>query len=500
MNDSTPGSTPGSVPEDVPGSVPEDIAALRAADPAASAEPSAQLRARVEAIADDAAAPISLDAARVRRRWLTPVAAAAALTVGLGGGYLLSDTGSTPVSPVALPGAKIAVAVGTPENPAAPIALGGAGAAGGTGTREAAGSTGSAGAPELLTGPRAVEDAALGAKFSTEPMYMPWFSSQGRRFIIPAFEDAASTATTYALDGGVRYSAAAAEAMAAALGVTGTAYQEAPENGWTVGDPTSPGSATLWLSPSGAGDVNVSGGVTDPYTVCWNEVSPQFGLDTGAAVDESAWQQASAATEACLAATPMPTEQQAREALSMFLSATGVDEATTQVTVTADEYGRTVSASAARIAGGNVTTITSTVMVSANGLLYAYGSTGDIISLGDYDIVSPAEAAARLNDPVFAPTYATVYAPVEDSSYVYEPRTAPPAPPAAGTRVPWGISEFEIVSARLGLTHLVGADDVRFLAPAYEFTDSEGNVWSVLALAESTLDPAATSPYASHLF
>ena len=45
-----------------------------------------------------------------------------------------------------------------------------------------------------------------------------------------------------------------------------------------------------------------------------------------------------------------------------------------------------------------------------------------------------------------------------------------------------------------------GRTMVRFLAPAYEFTDSEGNVWSVLALAESTLDPTATSPYASPLF
>jgi len=317
----------------------------------------------------------------------------------------------------------------------------------------------------------------------------PWHYSNGRRFAVPTFDAAPGTAEVYALDGRAHYSAADAERIAAALGVTGAAHQEAPENGWTVGDETSSTTPTLWLYPTGGGDVSFNGGIADPYSECSNTIMPRYGADKGAELTEEQWQAINEETTACVAATPMPTEEQARAAMTRFLAATGVDEAQTQITVTPYEESKTISVTAARVVGDNLTVVTSTATVSAKGTLYANGPTAPVVSLGDYRIVSPAEAAARLNDPVFAPAYPSQAAGQVDSTQFAGPATEPPAAPAAGSKVPWGITEFSIASARLGLALLTSIHDERFLAPAYEFTDTEGNVWSVPALAESEIDP-----------
>ncbi|GAA3923753.1 hypothetical protein [Microbacterium invictum] len=325
---------------------------------------------------------------------------------------------------------------------------------------------------------------------TTDSTVSPWHYSNGRRFHLPAFDETTSTATVYALDGRAQYSAADAERIARTLGLDAAAHQEKPEYGWTVGDPEKSG-PVLWMSPSGAGDVSFNTGVADPSSACWTQIAPDYGVDTekGADFDEATWRAFDADVQACVAATPMPTDQQARDALSLFLTATGVDESQTQVTVTSEDTGRTMTATAARVVAGNVTVVTSTVHVSAKGLLYGYGGTATVVSLGDYGIVSPAEAARRLNDPVFTPAYAASTASEIDYDELNDPVTQPPAVPAAGTRVPWGITEFEIASARLGLAQMTSVEDERFLAPAYEFTDTEGNVWSVLAIAEAEIDP-----------
>ncbi|MFT4135957.1 hypothetical protein [Microbacterium sp.] len=46
---------------------------------------------------------------------------------------------------------------------------------------------------------------------------------------------------------------------------------------------------------------------------------------------------------------------------------------------------------------------------------------------------------------------------------------------------------------RLGLTTVAGHGYQRYVVPAYEFTDSTGNTWSMIALDESGLDLTAPS-------
>lgn len=453
----------------------DPLAAMRDLDPAADSAPSSGLRARVSSV-PDAVTP----AAR-RRRWLMPVAAAAALVVGVGGGYVVGSgalTGSTEQIAAPLP-----VATGSTQDPAPPISL--APGAGGAASADSGGDAGM-----RLQGAQSAPLSTAETAETADSTVSPWHYSNGRRFHLPVFDETTSTATVYALDGRAQYSAADAERIARTLGLDAAAHQEEPEYGWTVGDPQH-GGPVLWMSPTGAGDVSFHTGVADPSSACWTQIAPEYGVDTtkGVNLDEATWRAFDADVRACVVATPMPTDQQARDALSLFLTATGVDESQTQVTVTSDDDSRTMTATAARVVAGNVTVVTSAVHVSAKGLLHGNGGTATVVSLGDYDIVSPAEAARRLNDPVFTPAYAASTASEIDYDQLHEPVAEPPAVPVAGARVPWGITEFEIASARLGLAQMTGVEDQRFLAPAYEFTDSEGNVWSVLAIAETEIDP-----------
>ncbi|MGB4778386.1 hypothetical protein, partial [Microbacterium sp.] len=374
-------------------------------------------------------------------------------------------------------GTPVAVATGTVADPAAPIDLAGTGGDGVASYQ----SESSGGAQSRGTEAMTADSAAVS----------PWHYSNSRRFTAPPFDSAASRATVYALDAATHYSAADAERIAHALGMAGTAHSREHVQGWFVGaddeaDRSGP-QLQLWLMPSGGADVSYSGGFDVPWMECWAAITPKDDPDAESFSQEQL-EAAHAEAQSCVAATPVPTEQQARDALSLFLAATGVEESETQVTVTPDDAGRTTTATAARVVAGNVTVVTSTVTVSAKGLLEAHGSNASIVSLGEYDIVSPAEAAERMNDPVFAPAYASKRgAEIDDDQYPDAP-TEPPATPGQGAPVPWGITEFEISSARLGLAMMVGTDDTRFLAPAYEFTDTEGNVWSVLAVAESQLE------------
>jgi hypothetical protein len=50
------------------------------------------------------------------------------------------------------------------------------------------------------------------------------------------------------------------------------------------------------------------------------------------------------------------------------------------------------------------------------------------------------------------------------------------------------VHEVRIVSSRLGLASQWQPDGSVLVLPAYEFTDSDGGVWSVVAVDDSRLD------------
>lgn len=465
----------------------DDIAHIRSFDPAAGIDAPASLRERVAGIAASHADEVDSDAAatgapvpiRRKRPWLAPVAAAAALAVGVGGGYLFGSGAFAFTPAQGIPESLgVPVEIGTAENPAPPVSLGGADY--GVQAMSAIAESGSDASGMILNDAQFTPGSSEAQQNSTVDQ---WHYSNNRRFTVPTFDTGPETATVYALDGRAHFSAEDAQRMADLLGVEGEAYQQEEYTyGWQV-DTRKAITSTLSLTPTGDGNVWASTTNPDPWSACDREIAPTYDLQN---YDEARYAAYSAEVEACVAATPMPTEQQARDALSLFLTATGVDESSTEIELDVFEEGRTISATASWVVDGNVTVIHSFVTVSHLGLLHASGPTATVESLGEYSIVTPDEAAARLNDPVYAPQWSSEQA--QEITYEGEMPTEPPALPTAGTPVPWGISEFEIESARLGLALMTGTKDERFLAPAYEFTDTDGNVWSVIALAESELD------------
>lgn len=437
----------------------EDVLAeLRKTDPARGVSASDALRARVAATLDAENAPTR----RKTPAWVLPVAAASAVAMVIGGVYLSTREAPSAVTAAESAADAVDVQVGTPEDPAPPVDLGGAGRAADATSIEATDSA----ATDLLR---------------------PWGGYGGNmRFTAPAFGSAPTTADVYAVDGNANYSAETAARVASRLGVDGEPRTTADSMGWIVGSGDS--LPRIDLGVDGDATVNYLSELNSPWSVCDLRISPDFDLSNAT---EDEYRQYEDAVSRCVGDTPLPTESDARSALSDFLEATGVDEANVEIEVRVDEYSRTIDASARQVVGNNITTLTTTVTVSVEGLLSASGPTGEVVSLGAAPIVSPEEAAARLNDAAFgAQMVSQPDEPAGEGKYVVP--TAPPSLPGEGSAVPWPIQAYVIESARLGLTSLYDAEGVHYLAPAYEFTDTEGNVWSVPAIAEDALD--TTSP------
>lgn len=456
----------------------DDLQALRAADPAAAIDAPRALRERVADIPTEAldAEPIPLQR---RRRWLLPAAAAAAVVAAIGGGYVWG-TGGIDLGPAPSP---LAVATGTPDDPAAPIGLGSGNAASDAGARYSA--------------EQGVAGESMDMAVSTDMEYGYGFFGNRQRFSVPTFSSTASEAEVYAVDGRADYAYTAEDAsqMAAAMGVTGETTQFERGSGWSVGNHDS--GAYLSIYAWSGGSVQYSSGLEDPWSACHNATSQRYVLNGASPETLHAYE---AEVQQCIEDTPPPTEEQAREALRAFLTATGVDEEV-EITV-GNEYDwetGTLRAAASWVVGSNATELVTEVVVSAQGMLYGYGPIGDVVSLGEYPIVSPAEGAARLNDPAYSPTLVS-WPEREGEVPPYTPQTAPPEVPAAGSHLPWAIAEHEIVSARLGLALLSGEGGQRFLAPAYEFTASDETVWSVVALAEDALDTTSAETSYGRVF
>lgn len=418
----------------------DDLGPLRDADPAMSAHASDALRARVDGI------PAS-GQAHARRRWLVPVAAAAAVVAVVGGAFAWGSGALAP-SPGVTP---LTVATGSPETPAPPIALG---AAGGT-----------------LTG-ELHQYAALPAPGGYEP------TRGAHRFVIPPLDTASSTSSAWAFEGVSRYSREEAARIAASLDVSGE-MREAEMGGWIIGNLAS---AHVLLT---AWTISYSEGAQDPIEICEQQGDALYGREK--LTEDGSWAFGQHMIR-CMDEMRAPSDGDVRAAMVRFLTAIGIDSDQTQITVVDQDDDATIGyGTAALVIDGNVTDITANIAITSQGIMNASGPVGSIVALGDYPIVSPADAALRLGDTAWAasnlidPNRLTAQA-----GSALPPSTPPPAP-TPGAAIPWSISVHEITSARLGLASVIGPDSAHYLVPAYEFTASDDTVWSVIALADEAL-------------
>lgn len=406
------------------------FARLQAADPAAHIEPSAGFAERVISEASTAPAVVDLATERERRRplWQTIVGAAAAVAIVGGAGFGIGASG-----------------VGTPA-------------------------TSTAGAPISLSGPESATDTSLeGPKLSpiagqaaNRDMIYPGFGGR-YTYSSSGLSTEAGTANGYGFDPRSASTAENIAALAAALGVAGT--PELKDGAWIVGpqDGTAP---TIYASLDGTLSFSYNNPAINPWLCDANGV--------------------------CAEATPAPSDEAAISTLSDLMVKLGYDLSEFELTAQTWEGSPTTSASAWLVVDGQRSDQSITTEISEAGILSVYGFLAPVVNLGEYSIVSEQEAFERLSDRRFGgfmgggPIALQGYA--ADDVQEWTPPTEPPATPAPGANISWPVTDVQIVSARLGLGSQWQPDGSVLLVPAYEFTDSNGGAWSVIAVADSHLD------------
>ncbi|MFC9561382.1 hypothetical protein [Agromyces sp. NPDC056965] len=431
----------------------DPVARLRAADPAAGVEPRPGFADDVIAQAAGSAMPaasadvadLANERARRRPRWLVAAAVAASVAIVGGAGFGLGTA-----------------AAGSSELAAAPISLGAAqngatqeeSAAFDTGNRKMAGS----GVNDLM---------------------MPY--GYGRNtFSASGLATTGGAAAAYAYDARAASNPETVAALAAALGVEGT--PELKDGSWTVGPQDGSGPA-LYVGLDGTLGFSYS----DPGINPWN---------CGPAVIEPVAPDDATIPEMPVCEPPvadLPSEAAATDALRSLITAAGRDADAFEYTSETWEGAVTRMAQAWPVVDGQRIDQAWSLELSKAGIVNASGALADLVSIGDYDVVSEQEGFERLSDPRFgaqmtAMPFAVTEQPAASAGEEWVPPTEPPATPSAGSSVAWPVNDVKIVSARLGLSSQWQPDGSVLVVPAYEFTDADGGTWSVIAVTESKLD------------
>ncbi|WP_227584629.1 hypothetical protein [Cellulomonas chengniuliangii] len=454
---------------------------LRATDPAAGVEPDtealgAAVAARTGHLAEGHGAPDSVPggpatgaadelAARRRRlpwgaRWTQVAAGVAALAVVGAGGFALgagqggadqSATGSSLPAPVQLGGASAQVTSGAASS-ADGLAL--------AESRKIAG-----------FGGRAVY---TGVGLSTE----------------------GGVARAWGFDAASTYSAETAGRIAQALGVEGDLVQE--WGSWRVG-PNDGSGPTVQVQPDGLTSVSYY----DPTIQagqCMDMATSPSGATADTGQPDTMEQIAPApGGGACESGEPAPGAEQAIERTRELLRALGVDDAGYEVTIGESWTTELASVTAERVLDGQRTGIAWNVTLAAGGEVQSlHGALAPMVDLGELEVISPADAVARLADPRFGGSWGGGVMPLlradqgmavpEMGIMPVEPEWTVPPTPRAGDPLPWAVTEVTLTSARLGIGMTTLDDGSTVLLPSYELSDDSGSTWSVVAVADAHLD------------
>jgi len=461
---------------------------LRAADPAVGSQPDlTRLRAAVDAriAAPPAAGNVTpLAPARARRvTWLRMAAvAAAALVVATAGFGLGRSTGGP--APTAAPAAAPAISLGGP---------------GGAGT----------GAPEALV------DRADAAIYPAPAVSHMSFHAVG-------LSDEATTFRAWTYDPSASFSAERTAALGAALGLKGEPKQEG--GAWQLGVTDGSG-AYLTVSPDGTTTANFYDPAKDPHQCLrtgpggtTTPAEPGGGSapsEPGATNPEGTTESGAAPYEWCdnPDAAPAPQGEDAFAPVRSLLTAAGYDPATFELVE--NDYGdpSMTEVVAHQLVDGQRTGSAWYVTVTGAGVQSFNGMLAPLSELGDYPVISPADAVDRLGDPRFG-SFADVRilspatghvldapASVPEGTSADAPAassqgpdaTSPAGPPPAatpGSPVPWPVEEVAITGARLGPALYTTPSGTALLVPAYELSADDGRTWSVIAVAEEALNLA----------
>ncbi len=487
-----------------------DLERLRAADPAAGATPDATVleaavRDRVpEAFARPAtsgpgAAPAKLpDAAglagadgptaalvdelaerrarRLRRRAPLQVAAAVvgALVIGTGGYALGAGEWGTTAGGSAAESTALA-----------PIRLGSADAPAGA---------------DAFAGGAATEGGAVDASraASVVPGFAGGFWGARTVFHQDGLPTQGASAEAWAYDAAGVFSQETVRRVADTLGVAGEVREEYGSYAVGSADWTGP---RVSLQPDGLASVSFTDPAKDPWGCVAVTPMPADGADgSGPAGSSTSSAEPGECAEEGHGAPPSPDA--AVDQLRELLARLDVDVSGYEVVareMTPEQGARATFLAAYEIVDGQRTGTTWEATYSGAGLASLSGPLAPRVPLGAYDVVSPAEAVERLGDARFGFGGGGVIAwaredvqPLPETASEPEAPTVPPTV-GEGARFAWPVTDVTITDARLGLAVQHQPDGAAVLLPAYELSDADGNVWSVVAVVDDELDftPAA---------
>lgn len=293
-------------------------------------------------------------------------------------------------------------------------------------------------------------------------------------FLGDGLSDEPGSAQAFGYDPTGIASAATVERVAAALGVAGSATEQA--GSWTVTD----GARTVQVLDDGTASLSYSDADLDPWACAVSGSDTSEPDDLGSCPDQ-----------------PTPPSD-ATGTVRELLTEIGVD--VEELTFSEQTESGIAWVSASRT-GSEPTAPQWTVAVAADGIYSVWGPLAPLTSLGEYDVVSPREGVARLTDPRFGagmqlyPMAAGGVAVPESgdpdspvSSDTGEP-PGPVTPVQPGEPIPWPVTEVSISGAELTLASYSLPSGAVALLPTWSLTAAgDGGTWTVLAVAEGELE------------
>lgn len=192
---------------------------------------------------------------------------------------------------------------------------------------------------------------------------------------------------------------------------------------------------------------------------------------------------------------PAPSEEQAVAAAEDFLATTGLD--LSGYSFEASDYQEpgnpSVSVEGWPEDGVRSGELSMNLTVSAAGVVNAWGTVGEMTSLGDYPVISAAEAVERYSQREFSMDYGVSLAedmvPYEgDMTSMPEvtmPETVPIEP---GMKIPLLLKDKVVTSAELTTGTIWTQTGGSFEVPAWKLITDDGLHYAVLAVADEAID------------
>ena len=195
-------------------------------------------------------------------------------------------------------------------------------------------------------------------------------------------------------------------------------------------------------------------------------------------------------------AGPRPAAEQALAAATDFLATTGLDLAAYDLSVADwdDPAGSIVTVVGTLTGDGGLTGEQLNVQVGPEGVFSAWGSTGELTSLGDYPVISATEAVERYGQREFSNDYGVM---VEDPTLVGGDATSLPAPEFTfpepvplepGAPIPLLLKDKVVTDAELVRGTLWSPTGGQLEVPVWKLLTPDGMHYTVLAVADEGID------------